>query len=158
MGSSKTVDVVIVGAGIAGLYAAWKLKAMHPELSYVILESTSHIGGRARTHEFGGVHAPMGAGIGRMRDVKLKRLLRSLGMDPAPSPKVVHLQTELLPCRNQWQLMWQKIQGKAHEHSLKGSSFREACYEILGEDRARLFITLSGYTDYLDADMTEVVK
>ncbi|CAB9523216.1 Polyamine oxidase [Seminavis robusta] len=46
-------DVVIVGAGMAGLAAAAELKAIDPDISYIILESSNRIGGRVRSTTFG---------------------------------------------------------------------------------------------------------
>ena len=40
------VDVAIVGAGIAGLYAGWKLKLAN--FSFVILEADARAGGRVK--------------------------------------------------------------------------------------------------------------
>ncbi|MGZ3699557.1 MAG: flavin monoamine oxidase family protein, partial [Bdellovibrionota bacterium] len=48
------VDVVVIGAGLSGLNAAYELKKAG--LSYHILEATPHVGGRVRTvhYRFGG--------------------------------------------------------------------------------------------------------
>ncbi|MCO5221722.1 MAG: protoporphyrinogen oxidase [Thermomicrobiales bacterium] len=42
-------DVIIVGGGIAGLTAAWRLLQQRPDLSIVVLEATDRPGGRIRT-------------------------------------------------------------------------------------------------------------
>ena len=160
MGSVKVVDYVIVGGGVAGLYAAWRLRKREPGASIVLIESTASMGGRARTRFFGGMHVPMGAGVGRMRDVKLKHLLNALGLlaESVVYPKEVHLQAELLPYRRHWQTMWRQVQRAAHEYSATGATFEDACIGVLGEARARLFFALCGYTDYLRADVLEVVR
>lgn len=46
-------DVIIIGAGMAGLSAAAELTAADPDLSYIILESTDRTGGRVRAHTMG---------------------------------------------------------------------------------------------------------
>ncbi|CAB9521878.1 Polyamine oxidase 1 [Seminavis robusta] len=46
-------DVVIVGAGMAGVSAAVTLQNEDPNLSYVILESTDRVGGRVKSMTFG---------------------------------------------------------------------------------------------------------
>ena len=40
-------DIIIIGSGIAGLYAAYKIKTLSPETRYLILEKNkkSQIGG-----------------------------------------------------------------------------------------------------------------
>jgi monoamine oxidase len=48
----ETVDVVVVGAGLAGLSTAYRLQ--QTGMSIVVLEATSHIGGRIRTARYPG--------------------------------------------------------------------------------------------------------
>lgn len=48
-GEDQTVDVVIVGAGLAGIMAAYELKENHPELSYLVLEKLDITGGSLPT-------------------------------------------------------------------------------------------------------------
>ncbi len=45
----QRADVVIVGAGVAGLYTAWKILTKNPELKVVILERLDRTGGRLDT-------------------------------------------------------------------------------------------------------------
>jgi Flavin containing amine oxidoreductase len=52
----KTVeeyDIVIIGAGMAGLAAAKEIQDTDSSLTYVILESTNAVGGRVRSTTFG---------------------------------------------------------------------------------------------------------
>ena len=46
---TQEVDVVIVGAGVAGLYTAWKLLKDHHDLRIVIVERLNRTGGRLDT-------------------------------------------------------------------------------------------------------------
>jgi Flavin containing amine oxidoreductase len=46
-------DVIVIGAGMAGVAAASRLQAVDPSLSYVVLESTDRVGGRMRSVTFG---------------------------------------------------------------------------------------------------------
>jgi phytoene dehydrogenase-like protein len=52
-------DVIIVGAGIAGLTAANKFEQQG--ISYLILEATDRIGGRLKSHNFKGTVVEAGA-------------------------------------------------------------------------------------------------
>ncbi|MCJ9691710.1 FAD-dependent oxidoreductase, partial [Rhizobium sp. PRIMUS64] len=42
-------DVVIIGAGAAGIAAARRLQAIRPDLSILLLEASDRLGGRAWT-------------------------------------------------------------------------------------------------------------
>lgn len=46
-------DVIIIGAGMAGISAAMEIQATDPDLSILILESTDRTGGRVRSHTMG---------------------------------------------------------------------------------------------------------
>src|SRR5690606_12988274 len=59
MGHASSIDVVVVGAGIAGLAAAREL--LTSGLHAIVLEATDRIGGRARTVELGGYPVDLGA-------------------------------------------------------------------------------------------------
>lgn len=59
--TQEMFDVVIIGAGMAGLAAAKEIQDIDSSLSYVILESTGAVGGRVRSVSFGGVVVEDGA-------------------------------------------------------------------------------------------------
>ena len=54
------VDVVIIGAGAAGIAAARRLAASH--LSAMVLEATARVGGRAWTCDVAGMQLDLGCG------------------------------------------------------------------------------------------------
>ena len=54
------VDVVIVGAGIAGLYVAYRLQ--QAEVPFVVLEADAQVGGRIQSRPELGVQAWLDAG------------------------------------------------------------------------------------------------
>jgi cation diffusion facilitator CzcD-associated flavoprotein CzcO len=51
------VDVIVVGAGISGIDAAYHLRHSCPDRSFVVLESQSSFGGTWRTHTYPGVRS-----------------------------------------------------------------------------------------------------
>ena len=51
------VDVLIVGAGISGIGAAWHLQQRCPDKRFVILESQAGYGGTWRTHRYPGIRS-----------------------------------------------------------------------------------------------------
>jgi protoporphyrinogen oxidase len=75
---TKTVDTIIVGGGIAGLYSAYLIKKHSPKTSFLILEEQEDIGGRIKLVDFHGSKYAVGAGIGRANDTILKQLLKAL--------------------------------------------------------------------------------
>jgi monoamine oxidase len=44
--SNEKIDIAIVGAGVSGLYCAWRLKQAHPERRIVVFEGSGTVGGR----------------------------------------------------------------------------------------------------------------
>ena len=56
-GISEHFDVVVVGAGISGIGAAWHLQHQCPSKSFVVLESQDSFGGTWRTHRFPGIRS-----------------------------------------------------------------------------------------------------
>jgi monoamine oxidase len=54
------VDVVIIGAGAAGIAAARRLAATH--LLAIVLEATARVGGRAWTCDVAGMRIDLGCG------------------------------------------------------------------------------------------------
>ncbi|CAF3959894.1 unnamed protein product [Rotaria sp. Silwood1] len=49
MTDEEIVDVIIVGAGISGLYAAYRIRQIAPELKILVLEAKDRVGGRTLT-------------------------------------------------------------------------------------------------------------
>ncbi len=55
--AAETFDVIIVGAGIAGIGSAWYLQKDCPNKSFVILEGMETFGGTWHTHRYPGVRS-----------------------------------------------------------------------------------------------------
>jgi len=47
--TSHSTDVLIVGAGMSGLFAAWRLLKKKPKSKVIILEKMGQVGGRLET-------------------------------------------------------------------------------------------------------------
>lgn len=57
------IDIAVVGAGVSGAYAAWRLKQRYPEKHIVLFEYSNRVGGRLYTKTLPGmphVHAELG--------------------------------------------------------------------------------------------------
>ena len=163
------LDCVIVGGGIAGLYAAYRLKRANPHVRLVVLESASEVGGRILTTEFAGIRElPCGAGIGRAeKDRVLAELLaefklpsrafrsrpaynESAGAPGAPAP-AAELRADLAALR-------------AHFRPDRDSrrTFRDFALEAFGgaagRERYAQFTARLGYTDYEAEDAYETMR
>jgi protoporphyrinogen oxidase len=82
------MDYLIVGAGIAGLYTALKLKEAKPEAHIVVIEKYNYLGGRIVTHRHtaGHTHYQWENGAGRVhRDhARVRALMRRYGLTWKP--------------------------------------------------------------------------
>ena len=71
-------DIVIIGAGIAGLYTAYKIHKTHPHLKCIILEKESELGGRIHYEELNHEEMKEGGGFLRTIDTETIQLLNEL--------------------------------------------------------------------------------
>jgi hypothetical protein len=55
MADEKSFDIVILGAGLSGLSAAFRLQNRSPGLSFVVLEANDRVGGRTQTMSIKGI-------------------------------------------------------------------------------------------------------
>jgi protoporphyrinogen/coproporphyrinogen III oxidase len=100
------VRVVVVGAGIAGLAAAHRLRELSPNLDVVVLERADRLGGKIQTVPFAGLPVETGAETFLMLDQGQESaalgLARRLGLGgmlrhPTPSPAALAVDGALRP-------------------------------------------------------------
>ena len=80
--SDKSIDVAIVGAGVSGLYSAWRLQGAKPNQTIAVFEASDRVGGRLLSVRPPGI-PNMVAELGGMRILpeiqpRIKRLLEVL--------------------------------------------------------------------------------
>jgi len=154
-------DIIIIGSGISGLYAAYNIQKMSPSTTFIILEKykKSWIGGRTSNDMFYGTQIVTGAGIGRKnKDKLLIQLLNELDLPYEEFPftpyyssqidkivdikKVIqHLKTEYNKHKNQTRI-----------------TFKEFAKPILGDTLYNDFLVSAGYTDYENEDAFDVIQ
>lgn len=151
-------DIIIVGAGIAGLYAAHKIQILDHTKKILVLEQSPKegLGGRARNKPFQGASVAIGAGVGRLeKDRCLYRLLQEFEIPthtfPAKAQYAVTTTTHDGPCNVKQ--MFSEIRRQYNSKSHPPLTFREFAEPLLGKDLYRQFTTCAGYTDYENEDV-----
>ena len=148
-------DVIIIGSGIAGLYAAYTIKRLSPTTTFLILEKQRKqgIGGRAGNEMFCGTEIVTGAGIGRRKkDKLLHHLLKELSI------KITEFQVEpnysAYPQKTDIPRIMDEL-----KKQLKGKSetFKNFAKNILGAKEYDNFLITSGYSDYENEDVHDVL-
>lgn len=152
------LDAVIIGGGVAGLYAARRLRSTLPAGARIaILEKGDAIGGRLIEVPFGGTLVPAGAGIARQRkDTTLLRLAAALRVPTNPfriqhaySPQVVGhgVVSKSLP----------RLRRRAALAS-HSTTFRAFAIRALGRAGYDAFVQATGYSDYESADAYDTLR
>ena len=157
-------DVVIIGAGISGLYTAYKIKRDTPTTSILILEKNprNRIGGRMGVEMFYNTPLSIGAGIGREdKNPKLIQLCKELDINLTPSNKsTVDYSADIrsrVPNPRAFYLDTIKTLRREYRKDPVISTFRQFATRILGQTVYRQFVEVSGYSDYEDADVYETL-
>jgi hypothetical protein len=146
-------NTIIVGGGISGLYAAYKLKEKNPKEKVLVLEKQhkKNAGGRTGNDLFRGTNVVTGAGVGRKKkDVLLRKLLQELNIDTEEFPASHHYAETIEPkCSVKKTFLELKA---AYRGETNHRTFKEFALSILGEQKYKHFITCSGYSDYENED------
>ena len=162
---NNTVDVIIVGSGIAGLYAAYQIKRLAPaNTTFLILEKNPKkwMGGRAGNETFYGADVVVGAGVGRKnKDHALIKLLkdtktpysefestRNYAQSPAAMFQPVDIPHIMRNLRREY-----KKHPAQHQHK----TFKQFFIDVLGNELYKEFVITTGYTDFEDADIYETL-
>lgn len=83
------IDILIVGGGASGVYCAWRLSKVYPNLKIILTEKCSFLGGRLQSVPFG--NKSIYAELGGMRtfqskDKLLAKVLNQLKIKTIPEP------------------------------------------------------------------------
>jgi len=156
----KQYDVIIIGAGLSGLYSAYNIQKMSPKTSFLILESNKkqYIGGRIGNELFYNVPIVVGAGIGRKKtDKVLFHLLDELKIKY--NDFTVHINySPLLKKYADVKEIFNTLREIYEKYKVKpNTTFKEFAIQHLGPELYKNFIISSGYSDGEQEDVYEVM-
>jgi hypothetical protein len=162
---NKVVDVIIIGGGIAGLYAAYQIKRIAPpNTTFLILEKNSKkwLGGRAGNETFYGANIVVGAGVGRKsKDHALIKLLKDTKVPNSEFtseriyvPRALFQPDDIMKTMRTLKAEYNK---RPEHYRYSQKTFKQFFIETLGEGEYRSFVTSTGYTDFEEADIYETL-
>ena len=160
---SKVVDIIIIGSGIAGLYAAYQIKRIAPpNTSFLILEKNKRewMGGRAGNQPFYGADVVVGAGVGRKnKDHALIKLLRDTKVKYSEfeTTRNYHTNASFEPIGIMQIMSILKAEYKKHPETHEHKTFKQFFNELFGSDIYNEFVVMTGYTDFENADIYETL-
>ena len=146
-------DIIIIGSGISGLYAAYNIKKMSPDKSFLILEKYKKqwIGGRTSDEMFYGTEVVTGAGIGRKKkDKLLQKLLDELGLETNEFTVKPHYSAmfQHLDVKN----VMDRLRDEYAKYTGPRTTFKAFATGVLGEKTYSQFLLSAGYTDFEKED------
>lgn len=162
---NNVVDIIIIGGGIAGLYAAYQIKRIAPSnTSLLVLEKNPKqwLGGRAGNETFYGANVVVGAGVGRKeKDHALIKLLKDTKVPNSEFtssriyvPRALFQPHDIMKTMRILKAEYNK-RTEHYRHSRK--TFKQFFIDTLGESEYRSFVISTGYTDFEDADIYETL-
>jgi hypothetical protein len=158
--NSNFYDIIIVGAGLSGLYSAYNIKKMDPSKKFLILESNKkqYIGGRVGNEYFYGTPIVVGAGVGRKdTDKLLIKLLNEIDVEFKPFKVLMNYSSLIenpINVKNCLVKLRQQYKNMSNHPPL---TFKQFAKQTLGNENYKKFIISSGYSDYENEDAYEVL-
>jgi hypothetical protein len=159
---SSYFDIIIIGAGMSGLYAALKVKTLCPDLSFMVIERNELYGGRAYDYRFEDTDVVTGAGIGRKNKDKLLLQLMKDFKIPIEVFETQHKYSSSIhpPCEVKSTFTYlKKIYDKENKNKVTKNheTFKQYAKNILGEEEYNHFVICSGYSDYENEDVCDTL-
>ena len=162
---NNVVDVIIIGGGIAGLYAAYQIKRIAPpNTTFLVLEKNPRqwLGGRAGNETFYGANVVVGAGVGRKeKDHALIKLLKDTKTHTSEFatsriyvPRALFKPDDIMNAIRTLKAEYNK-RPEHYRHTKK--SFKQFFIDTLGDGEYRSFVISTGYTDFENADIYETL-
>ena len=146
-------NIVIIGAGISSLYAAYLLKKNYPKIKYTIIEKSDECGGRIKMSNLGDVKITTGAYFTRVdKDKTLLKLVKDL--DIKLNPYVLDIEYSFK--ESDVDKLVDKLKQALPKYDRSKIKFKEFAKDVLGKDYDN-FIDMMGYTDFENADINDTL-
>ena len=156
---SSYYDVIIIGSGMAGLYAALKIRKLAPQLSFLVVEKYDTYGGKSYNEDFENTSVVTGAGIGRLhKDKLLLSLMRKFKIPVhtfetghnfiASLEPICHVKTTFMELKHAYNKMHPRTEASHTSHT----TFKKFATSVLGKKEYDKFIMCAGYSDYENED------
>jgi hypothetical protein len=159
--NNNIYDIIIIGAGISGLYSAYKLLKKNKNLKILILEKNDnkHIGGRMGNVIFEGTSVVTGAGIGRKKkDILLQKLLHELNISVKEFLSThIYSKSIIKKCNLKQNFELLKNEYNKNKNKYEKINFKNFAISILGSKEYKNFVTCSGYSDFENADIYDTL-
>lgn len=159
--SQRYYDIIIIGSGMAGLYAAYNIQKMSPSTSFIILEKYKQnwIGGRTSNDTFYGTQVVTGAGIGRKpKDKLLIHLLNELDLPYEDFPFKPYYSSQMDRIVDVKKVIEYLKTVYNKNKNRKRITFKEFAKPELGDKLYNDFLVSAGYTDYENEDAFDVIE
>ena len=146
-------DIIIIGSGISGLYAAYNIKKTSPDTTFLILEKYKKqwIGGRTSNDLFYGTEIVTGAGIGRTKkDKLLRKLLDELDLDTSEFTVKPYYSNMFQPL--DIKEVMEYLRSEYTKYTGPAVIFKTFAKGVLGEKTYKQFLLSVGYTDFENED------
>jgi hypothetical protein len=154
-------DIIIIGSGISGLYAAYNIQKMSPSTSFIILEKYKNhwIGGRTNNDIFYETQVVTGAGVGRKnKDKLLIQLLNEINIPHEEFTFTPYYSTQIDKIVDIKKVI-QYLKGEYNKDKNRSHiTFKAFAKPILGDTLYNDFLVSAGYTDYENEDAFDVIQ
>jgi hypothetical protein len=151
-------DIIIIGAGLAGLYSAYNIMKINPTKTFIIIERDKKewIGGRIGNDTFYNTHVVVGAGIGRQhKDYLLIQLLKNLHIKTKECDIQMNYAKTICKIADVDKII-HFLKKEYEKYKIKpNQTFSQFAKNKLGEELYSWFTISAGYTDYENEDIYE---
>ena len=149
-------DIIIVGAGLSGLYSAYNIIKLNPNKIFLIIERDKKewIGGRIGNDTFYKTQVVTGAGIGRSKkDYLLIQLLKELHIKTKECDIQMNYASTVCKIADINKII-QFLKKEYEKYTIKPKqTFSQFAKSKLGEELYNWFTISAGYTDYENEDI-----